>query len=67
MDDLLNLVVNATGYAADHPDDGTLADAIKANYDGSGCQRNCDDADRCDDPEHSNVVNEVLGWIAPLA
>jgi len=57
----MQVSINATGYAADHRHDGTLADAIEANYDGSCCIRNCDD------PEHSHVVEEVLGWIAPLA
>src|SRR6201999_3000769 len=66
VDDLLNLVVNAAGYAADHPNDCTLADAIEANYDGTGCLRDCDDGDDCADPEHSNVVQEVLSWIAAL-
>jgi len=66
VDDLLNLVVNATVYATKHPHDGTLADAIEANYDGTGCPRDCDDDEDCEDPDHNNVVAEVLSWIAPL-
>jgi hypothetical protein len=65
VDDLLNLVVNASAYAAAHPHDATLADAIEANYDGSGCEE-CDDPDDCEDPEHHDVVTEVLGWLNDL-
>ncbi|MBS2531954.1 hypothetical protein KGQ20_04140 [Catenulispora sp. NF23] len=66
VDDLLNLVVNATGYAAEHPDDSTLAAAIWESYGGGSCIRGCDDEDYCEDPEHSDIVEEVLGWIAEL-
>lgn len=66
VDDLLNLVVNAAGYAAEHPDDGTLAEAIWESYGGGSCVRGCDDEDDCEDPEHSDIVEEVLSSIAEL-
>jgi len=67
VDDLLNLVVSATVYAAEHPNDATLPDAIEVNYASPGCENeDCEDPDGCEDPEHNDVVGMVLGWIAEL-